>query len=253
MALRTNRLYEENINKFGSIIKIIRYGGANDIDIYFPEYNWILYNNNYDNFKRGVVKCPYESRVYGKGYFGEGPYKANINKRSTAEYRTWNHMLGRCYDEEYMYKNPTYVDCFVCDDWLNFQNFAKWYNDNYYNIDNMTMALDKDILYKGNRIYSPETCIFVPQQINSLFTNNHNIRGELPIGVKKKGNKFEAYCNNGYGKVCYVGNSDTIVGAFELYKEFKEAIIKQIADDYKDNIPYKLYEAMYNYKIEITD
>ena len=167
-------------------------------------------------------------------------------------------MLKRCYSGEYQKKEPTYKDCTVCKEWLNYSNFKKWYDDNYYEIDGERMALDKDILVKGNKTYSPETCVFVPQNINKLFIKSNKARGKYPIGVYKpnNANKYQVCCNifnNGKSKLKNLGYYNTIDDAFNAYKEFKEANIKQIADYYKEKIPNKLYEAMYNYKVEITD
>ena len=155
-------------------------------------------------------------------------------------------------------KDITYDDCIVCEEWHNFQNFAEWYEENYYEVDGKPTFLDKDILIKGNKIYSPQTCVFVPRLINNLFTKRQNERGLYPIGVEpyKDTNKFKAYCNtfyNGKNQKKYLGLYNTIEDAFKVYKESKEANIKQVADEYKDKIPDKLYEAMYNYKVEITD
>lgn len=113
------------------------------------------------------------------------------------------------------------------------------------------MHLDKDILIKGNKIYSPNTCIFVPQKINSLFTKRNSVRGEYPIGVtySKKNHKFEPQVQ-GRG---WLGYYDTPEESFEVYKKNKEKRIKEIADEYKNKIPIKLYDALYDYKVEITD
>lgn len=89
-------------------------------------------------------------------------------------------MLERCYSARYQERKPTYKGCSVCDEWLNYQNFAKWYDDNYYEIKGEIMCLDKDILVKGNKIYSPENCVFVPNYINVLFAR---------IGCKNKESK----------------------------------------------------------------
>lgn len=247
-----DRIGETKKNNFGSIIEIVGYRRIDDIDIYFPEYDWTLYNTYYQSFRLGVVKCPYEPRHYGKGYLGEGIYNADNHKRC---YNTWVHMLSRCYSDLYQINRPTYKGCTVCDEWLNYQVFAKWYYDNYYEIDNEIMNLDKDILYKGNKIYSPETCVFAPQSINSLFINSFSARGNLPVGVKldKRSRRYQARCNDGSGKRIGLGTYDTPKEAFNAYKIYKEKLIKQIADNYSDIIPTKLYNAMYNYKVEIND
>lgn len=124
-----------------------------------------------------------------------------------------------------------------------------------YEINGETMYLDKDILVKENKIYSPETCVFVPQNINKLFTKRQNDRGKYPIGVSfdKKLNEFRSYCSYGNGNIEYLNLFNTPEEAFQVYKEFKENYIKQIADEYKDKIPKKLYEAMYAWKVDIDD
>ena len=183
-------------------------------------------------------------------------YSRGHNKKQTKCYNTWCNMLKRCYSEEYHKKKPTYRDCKVCDEWLNFQNFAKWYEENYYGIANEEMHLDKDILCKGNKIYSTETCIFVPQRINVLFTKSNKMRGEYPIGINyyKKYNCLVTRCNT-LEKRIHLGyfSLDEPFKAFTTYKNFKENYIKKVADEYKELIPQKLYEALYKYEVEIND
>ena len=201
---KIDRVGEKNINNFGSEMVITKYENANNIDVYFPEYDWIAKNNTYSNFKKGLIKCPYEPRIYGIGYIGEGDYITTKNGKHTKYYLAWINMLTRCYSEKEHKKHPTYIDCEVHDEWRNFQNFAKWYKDNYYEVGNEKMCLDKDILVKHNKIYSPETCIFVPHKINTLFTKSDNSRGENPIGIRLTpfGN-YQVFCHNGYGKRPY--------------------------------------------------
>ena len=121
------------------------------------------------------------------------------------------------------------------------------------------MHLDKDILVKHNKIYSPETCIFVPQTINSLFAKNNKNRGESVIGSSlTKNDKYQVNCwlinpKTGKTESKYLGTYDTELEAFEVYKYYKEKNIKQVADYYKDEIPERLYNAMYNYEVEMDD
>ena len=121
------------------------------------------------------------------------------------------------------------------------------------------MCLDKDILYKGNKIYSPETCIFAPHRINTLFTKRDRSRGESPIGTSpRKNGKYVAQCNlinpeTGKSKKETLGLYDTQEKAFEVYKYYKEKNIKEVADYFKEYIPEILYNGMYNYQVEITD
>ena len=253
-----DRTGEENINSFGSKMIIKEYRKYSDIDVYFPEYNWTFKHATYQSFKNGNIKCPYETRLFGVGYLGEGKYKISINGKFTDEYNIWYHMVTRCYDPKYHEKRSTYKDCKVEDYLLNFQHMATWIDENYYEVPGEKMCLDKDILYKGNKVYSRETCIFVPQRINSLFTKSDNSRGKNPIGVSDlpSGN-YRVDCNNGYGKNIYLGTYKTKEEAFQVYKKYKEKVIKETIDSYKGKIPEPFYsrlkEAMYNYEVEIDD
>ena len=253
-----DRIGEENINNFGSKMIIREYRSARDVDVYFSEYDWTFKYARYNNFKRGTIKCPYERRYYGVGYLGEGKYKMSENGKHTKEYDIYHDMLKRCYDSKFQEKRPTYKDCVVEDYLLNFQHMGAWINENYYEVPGEQMCLDKDILYKGNKVYSRETCIFVPHRINTLFTKSDNSRGENPIGVRLNpfGN-YQVFCHNGYGKEIYLGTYSTKEEAFQIYKQYKEKIIKEVIDSYEGVIPEphysRLRKAMYEYKVEIDD
>ncbi|MFR2570145.1 MAG: AP2 domain-containing protein [Clostridia bacterium] len=258
MGNKIDRTGEINCNTFGSEMIITEYRSAKDIDVYFSEYNWTFKNVRYSIFKNGNMKCPYERRHYKIGYLGEGEYKMSENRKHTKVYNTWHHMLERCYDKKFQEKHPTNKDCKISEEWHNFQNFGNWYNENYYEVEGEIMCLDKDILVKHNKIYSPDTCIFVPQIINTLFVKRDNDRGESCIGTSLKDGKYQVSCNlinpkTGKSKSEYLGIYDTELEAFEVYKYYKEKNIKQVADYYKEQIPYKLYNALYKYKVEIND
>ena len=255
MGVFTDRTGEETYNKFGSKMIITKYNNRKDIDIYFPEYDYTVNHVQYGNFKKGKISCPYEKCTYGVGYLGEGKYKSIENGKHTKCYNTWNNMLKRCYDPKLQERQPTYKDCEVCEEWHNFQNFAKWYNDNYYEVPGERMHLDKDILIKGNKIYSRDTCLFVPNRINLLFTYKRNNKLKLPSGISPNGSKYQVMCHDGSGKRIILGTYETINEAFTIYKEFKERVIKQVADEYysKGLIPKKVQDALYKYEVLITD
>ena len=239
-------------NKYGSKMKIVKYINCHNVVVNFIDYDYEV-KTSYRCFLSGAVKCPYDKIVYGNGFIGVGKYKSKEGNSMTKQYQIWKDMLRRCYDDKFHKKHPTYKDCEVCDEWLNFQNFAKWYDKNYYKIENEQMHLDKDILIKGNKIYSPETCVIVPQVINDLFVKNNKSRGDLPIGVTfdKSRNKYIGQCKKGNMKS--TKRFDNIDEAFYFYKTNKENYIKYIAEKYKNKIPSKLYYAMLNYEVEITD
>lgn len=259
-----DRTGEENYNNFGTLMKIVEYKEARDIIVEFQDEYKARVHTTYLHFKKGGVKNPYDKEVCGVGYYGQGKYKARgKDEKNTQAYRCWNHMMHRCYDPYEINKDKSlsYIDCYVCEEWLNFQNFAEWYEKNYYEIEGDWMCLDKDILYKRNKIYSPETCVFVPNNINVLFTKCDKMRGEYPIGVSyhKRRCALAVQCGiideNGKGKRKHLGYFplNRPFQAFYCYKQFKEKVIKQVADEYKELIPNKLYEAMYNYQVEIND
>ena len=253
---KIDRTGEINKSFEGYLMKIIRYKDANNIIIEFQDKNKVKVKTKYEHFKNGKIKNPYHPNVFNVAYIGEGKYKSGINNKKTRCYETWISMLQRCYDPYYLNKQPSYIDCYVCDEWLNFQNFAKWYYKHYYEISNEMMCLDKDILFKGNKIYSPQTCIFVPQRINKLFIKNDRFRNEYPIGVSvhSDNKRLQVNCRV-TKKTKYLGcfPLDRPFQAFTCYKQFKENYIKQVADEYKDLIPQKLYRIMYEWKVEIND
>ena len=247
------RIGQENYNNQGCMMTIIAYRNAKDIDVRFnDEFNTIVTNRTYNHFKKGTIKNPNHASVCGVGILGIGTYDPKNHKDA---YTVWREMIRRCYDSKFQNKYPTYISCEVCEDWHCFQIFCEWFYDNHYNIEGQTMALDKDILCKGNKTYSPGTCCFVPQCINKLFTKRDRNRGDLPIGVNyhKQHNKYQANCSDGSGHFIYLGLYETPEEAFKVYKQYKEQTIKDIAEEYKDVIPEVLYNAMINYEVEIED
>ena len=258
MGRKIDRIGEEGYNKFGSKMIITRYENARDLDVYFPEYDWTFKQVYYSNFKKGKIKCPYEPRYFGVGYLGEGKYKIVENGKLKIEYIIWHNMLRRCYDPKLQEKRPTYKGCKVENYLLNFQNMGEWLDENYYEIPGEKMCLDKDILCKGNKVYSRETCIFVPQRINTLFTKSNNTRGKNPIGIHQSSSgNYQVMCSNGYGKNIPLGTYLTKEEAFKIYKEYKEKVIKEVIDSYEGKIPEPFYSklktAMYNYEVEMDD
>ena len=120
-------------------------------------------------------------KIFGVAYVGNTTVKNLQTHKDKESYKCWYHMIRRCYEN----KDTSYKDCSVCEEWLCYANFEKWYDDNYWECGSETMHLDKDILKHGNRIYSPNNCIFVPKDINMLFVKQKNKRiNNLPIGVK---------------------------------------------------------------------
>lgn len=124
-----------------------------------------------------------------------------INKRVThPAYSTWRDMLVRSYTSKYKEKHPTYIGVTCCEEWLYFTNFAKWFKDNYIK----GWQLDKDLLIKDNKIYSPATCLFVPAKINAFIILSGKIRGDQPLGVSLHQKNFQAQIKIGSKRI-YLG------------------------------------------------
>lgn len=244
---KNKRLCEKFITNEGYEVEIIEYFGVLNCTIKFDN-GYVQYCKNYEAIKHGSIKNPYHPSIVGIGFIGD--IKSNLNKNLYAlpQYIIWKHMIERCYAGDY----PTYKDVTVCEEWKCFENFSKWYEQNWKSHMDNTWHLDKDILIKGNKIYSPKTCGFVPQEINVLFVKNNSKRGELPIGVTKHRELFVAYCCM-YNNANKIGSFKTPLEAFEAYKITKEKHIKDVAEKWKLYITKEYYKAMYAYEVEITD
>lgn len=251
-----NRLGETVMQNCGEICFIVEYVDAKDITVQFKATGELV-KTSYNNFVKGNVKSHFTHSVFGVGIKGLESTR-DENSEVLDSYKCWQSMLCRCYSAKFQEKYPTYKNCYVSDEWLYYPNFKKWYDTNYYEIDNKTSEIDKDVLVKGNKIYSADTCIFVPKFINTLFIKCQKSRGKLPIGVyyNKKDKKYRAQLSvfkDGKKTIKYLGNFDTTDEAFRVYKQAKEDYIKKIADEYKDEIPTELYNAMYAYEVDIND
>ena len=229
-------------------MKIVRYGSYTDIDVEFlDDFHYVKQHQSYSNFKNGILKNPYDRTVYGVGYIGVGKHKVAINKVVTPVYKAWAGMLERCYSENMKHRNNSYFHiATVCKEWHNFQVFGDWYEENKYQTDER-LHVEKDILVARNKIYSPDTCLLVPRAINALFTNKSNNRG-LPNGIRKQGKGFLAKYNSKE-----LGVYETVEKAYEVYATEKKKNIVMIANQYKDKIPTRLYEALLAYEFRIED
>lgn len=196
-----------------------------------------------EHLRSGNIRNPYFPSVYGVGYIGVGEYLTKKNGKKTFVYSIWHAMIQRCYDKSCQAKNPTYKGCAVSEEWLNFQNFAKWYTSQEHC--NSGYQIDKDILVAGNKVYSPSTCVLAPREINNLFLDSGAARGSLPIGVyyQKRNNKFIARLNI-CGKKKHIGSFENPTDAYIAYDAAKKQYIFDTALKWRDLIDKKLFEAL---------
>lgn len=181
--MHADRVGLTNINRHGTVMEIIQYNSSSDVLVRFRDENGAVVHTTYSNFKLGQVKNPYFPSVCGVGFVGQGPYKTKTNNVHTDSYTIWATMLQRCYSQKWMSMFPAYYHkATVCDEWKNYQNFARWYEENRYEVP-ARLHIDKDILCQGNSIYSPSTCLLVPQRLNMLFCGKEKTGAEYAAHV----------------------------------------------------------------------
>ena len=195
-----------------------------------------------------------KASVCGVGCMGSNlDLKSIYNGKLCKIYRQWQNMIVRCYNERYHIRFPTYIGCYVSDEFKDYSKWREWYDNYQYKHDGW--HLDKDLLIKGNKVYSEDTCVFLPKEINLVLTKCEASRGEYLIGVNwcKRDKAFVARVAKNKGKQEHLGYFKTEIEAFEAYKQAKENYIKELADKYKDMLDPRVYEALYNYTVDIAD
>lgn len=197
------------------------------------------------NLKNGLVRDNLAKTVYGVGCLGEGLFKSRHpnNGPCTKEYGTWSSMMFRCYgDKRDVTTTRNYGDCSVVDVWHNFQNFATWCQSQ------PTMlcedsTLDKDIRVKGNKVYSPDTCCFVPAYINVAVTGIKHQNSSGKAGVWK--------FKDSYVSEITMFSVDNSLGVFSSLEHanyvrcrMKEAYIGALADVFRDRLDADVYSKL---------
>lgn len=247
-----------------------------DTNIFIEKANK-KYNNKYDYSKtkyidektKVIVTCPFHGdflvspnnhlngtechfckKISHKRLLcGVGLFDIEGDSRSRAG-QAWSSMMKRCYDLKEQEKHPTYKGCSVCEEWHTYSNFKKWFEDpeNGYREGH---EIDKDILVKGNKIYSPEFCCLVPARINTLVCKSR--KGILGVYATKRGTFMANMAREGRHR--YIGIFATKEEAFNAYKEAKETYIKEVAMEYfsRGEITKKVYQTLMNYEVEYDD
>ena len=202
---------------------------------------------------REVVKMSGKrSLVYGVGV-NDWAGDISVDGKPIKEYRLWQDMLKRCFSEKCKQSRPTYEGVTCSKEWFSMTAFIE-------DVSQMKgfglsgWQLDKDILQKGNKLYSKDTCCFVPLEVNILLTKSDKSRGEYPVGVyfDKHAGKFKAQIKIN-GKVKYLGLFNTPEEAFQAYKRAKEAQIKVVAQKWKHLLDEWVFQALMVYEVAIDD
>ena len=248
-------------SKSSDDFKILKYNDSKNVEIRFLKtgYEMVV---QLTNIKSGSVKDPCLPSVCGVGILG-AKCPSKVNGVKTREYVLWHNMLRRCYSDTNVCnvskkRDLTYKGCEVSDNFKSYEYFYEWCHSQI-GFDNdcngNPFQLDKDLLTKGNKIYSENTCVFLPQEINSLLIKRATSRGKYLIGVcwHKKGNAFVAQVNKNEGKQEHLGYFKTEIEAFNAYKQAKESFIKEQAEKWKGKIDIRAYNALINYTVNIDD
>jgi len=188
--------------------------------------------------------------VYGVGR-NDVIFQVCVDRVRLWQYDLWKGMLMRCFCEGYKAKHPAYRDATCCDEWLSFANFLEWCNKEVdYKGKPEGMCLDKDLIVRGNKTYSPSTCSFVPVAVNNLLLDRGNMRGKWPVGVRlhKRANRYIARLSCD-GKDRHIGIYPTPEQAFAAYKVAKEAQIKAVALRHKDVLKPAVFESLIDWSI----
>ena len=243
-------------SKLSGDFKVLKYNDSANVEIQFLKTGYET-SVQLTNIRNGYVKDLHLPSVYGVGILGT-KYPSKVNGVITKEYDLWRSMLKRCYSDNYKKKNPTYEDCEVSDKFKSYEYFYEWCHKQIgFGVDGNgnPFQLDKDLLIKGNKVYSENVCVFIPSEINTLLIKREALRGEHLIGVSwsKRNKAFRARVNKNKGKSEHLGYFNTEIEAFEAYKKAKEFFIKEQAEKWKSQIDPRAYEALINYTVEITD
>ena len=245
--------YEGSVFKtknYGDVV-VLDYYNARDVTIKFLNTGNVRKTGT-SELKKGEIRDNEAFPVYSVGIM-DVPNEARRNVPIPKEYSIWNGVRQRCYNENIRHLTPSYQEVEMSENFKRYSYFKEWCH-NQIGFDQDGWQLDKDILIKGNKVYSEYTCCFVPQEINAALTNNKSVRGSFPSGVIYNCTKtrYRARIQRG-DKWESLGTYDTPEEAFYAYKPVKEAHIKSLAEKWKDQIDPRVYEALMNWTIEITD
>lgn len=189
---------------------------------------------------RGKIK------IYGVGYNsllrGEDGFSSRPVGGIRREYDHWRRMLQRSYDPKWKEVHPTYEECWVNPSWHDYQDFASWYDSCEFK--NITWDLDKDLLIVSNKEYGPDTCVFLPEEINKAII----IRGTGSHFRKRGKGTYEFYYR---GK--FLGCSSNPTEYSNKYIDAKLCHIRELAEKYKEVLDPRAYDALVNFKIGVID
>lgn len=186
--------------------------------------------------------------VYGIGV-NDFDGEVRTNGKTIKSYKCWSGILERCYSEKTRKKNLAYKGCAVSEEWLHFSNFKNWYDENFrhdLHEQGIKVEIDKDLLSKNNKIYSAETCVFIPRKVNLFLANkcSNNTSGNTGVSWMKPNKKWRV-CIQSNGKNKYMGLFVSFEQAKKAYENAREIEVVKIKEyltklGYSENIIDKI-------------
>lgn len=246
MTLRKISIGEKYSTKHCGDLIVIDVVNTNNVVVEFVNTGFKTISTTGNIFK-GHVKDRLKPSVAGFGFIGCGGFKCSVNGTKTQSYTAWVNILNRCFNKERQKKQPTYTTCTISEDWLNYQNFAKWFSEQKERIAfDDSLQVDKDLLSVGNKHYSDKTCVLVPRWLNSFVLDHAAARGEQPIGVcyVKATGRYRAYCNDKGRRVEFGQYSDKNA-AHVAWKKYKLSLALERKPE-MDMIDKRIYPNVVN-------
>lgn len=213
--------------KYG-VMEIVSYRGFSDCEILFHETNNVI-KSSYRAFSEVTATDPKQQLVFGVGKSYSEIYSIRSGGKKTPQYVAWENMIMRCYYDKAS-RYPAYggKGVKVSEDWLIYENFAKWFDDNYVE----GYHLDKDLLGDGS-LYSKENCCYIPQKLNGLFVitkkNVGKLNNHLPTGVIKQRKAFVVRVS--HASPSYSKSHSTVEAAHKDYLTRKWDSVRDIATE----------------------
>ena len=244
----TDKLVAEHFLENPNDYKRIWHIGRDKNNCFYKNLVWVS-NEEYIDLERGILLVEELDR--------QQEYVPYITLKSNMAYSIWNGIYIRCYKGD-----KAYEGAFMCDLWRHDKDsFAEWWNSEYYECDGESMAVDKDLLFPGNKEYAPDKCCIIPQTLNTMLSNCKKHRTgkwkiakmDLPLGVRYD-NRMKRYYGEfkpfGHDELVRLSYWETPEEAFEEYKRHKQADILIMADKYKNKVPKKVYEALLKMEVK---
>lgn len=215
---RDIKIGEKYKTKSFGTVEVITYKDCDNVEIRFDSNGYTKWVSG-GNLRKGEVKNDYQPTSNGVGYFGVGDYKCDLVGGHSKVYAIWNGILRRCYNPQTEKMAGIYKGCYVAEEWHNFQNFAEWYTEKD---TGGRLAVDKDLLYLGNREYSPDKCLLIPQWLNNFTLTSTKSRGTCLVGSSliKSSGRYRSYCLLDSRQV-HLGVYSTELEAHNAWKSFK--------------------------------